>query len=222
MPDSTKATAARAGDPLTPREREVLALLAGGLSTADVAEKLGITAATVKVHLTHVFRKTGTANRVQACRYYLDQLRHDPVLQDEARPGSAIDRDDQQATSGPQSRDVPRRGARLTDRELQVLELVGAGDTTEAITRELGVSEATVKTHLTSIYKKTGSQNRIQAARYYLRHYGTAAAAHLTNFDDDIADIKARLHELQPALEEAQRLHQALEALQAARIASTR
>jgi hypothetical protein len=65
----------------------------------------------------------------------------------------------------------------------------------------------------------TGSQNRVQAARYYLRHYGSADAAQLTNLEDDIADVKARLHELQPAVEEAQRLRDLLEALQAARSA---
>jgi predicted transcriptional regulator len=97
-----------------------------------------------------------------------------------------------------------------------VLEHIGAGATSETIARELGLMQTTIKSHLAHIYKKTGSQNRVQAARYYLRHYA-ADTAQLTNLDDEIADIKVRIHELQPAVDEAQRLQQALEKLQAAR-----
>lgn len=100
-----------------------------------------------------------------------------------------------------------------------MLELIGAGETTAAIGRELGLSQSTIKSFLTRIYKKTGSQNRVQAARYYLRRYATTDAAQLSNVDDDIADVRARLHELEPAVQEAQRLKHALEALQAARSA---
>jgi DNA-binding CsgD family transcriptional regulator len=67
-----KAARARRGDPLTPRELEILALLAAGHSSAAIAERLEITPATVKTHLTSVYRKIGAANRVQAARHYLD------------------------------------------------------------------------------------------------------------------------------------------------------
>jgi DNA-binding NarL/FixJ family response regulator len=201
------------GTPLSPREREVLALLAGGVSSTDIAEQLGITPATFKVHLTHIFQKTGAANRVQAARYYLDNLQHDHAAENavELGGGSAITRDDENATRGDLGPGAPPRGARLSRRELQVLERVSVGAPSDEIARELGVVQATIKTYLRSIYKKTGSQNRIQAARYYLRHYGTADAVQFSNLEDDIADIKARLYELQPAVEEAQRLQDALE-----------
>jgi DNA-binding CsgD family transcriptional regulator len=58
--------------PLSPREREVLALIAAGHSTPAIAEQLGITAGTVKAHLTSIYKKTRVHNRVQAARYYLD------------------------------------------------------------------------------------------------------------------------------------------------------
>jgi DNA-binding CsgD family transcriptional regulator len=45
---------------------------------------------------------------------------------------------------------------------------VAAGETTAAIARRLGIAENTVKSHLTNVYAKTGSRNRVQAARYYL------------------------------------------------------
>ena len=61
-------------DALTPRQREILALVASGLSSPDVADQLGISPGTVKTHLTAVYRTIGVRNRVQATRYYLDHL----------------------------------------------------------------------------------------------------------------------------------------------------
>jgi DNA-binding NarL/FixJ family response regulator len=51
---------------LTPREREVLILLAQGLSNADVARQLFISEATVKTHLAHVMTKLGVREKAQA------------------------------------------------------------------------------------------------------------------------------------------------------------
>jgi DNA-binding NarL/FixJ family response regulator len=59
---------------LTPRQREILALVASGLSTPDVAAQLGISPGTVKTHLTSIYKAIGVRNRVQATRYYLDHL----------------------------------------------------------------------------------------------------------------------------------------------------
>jgi DNA-binding CsgD family transcriptional regulator len=72
MPRPNKAARARKGDALTPRELEILALLAAGESTPAIAARLGITPSTIKTHLTSVYRKIDTQNRVQAARYYLD------------------------------------------------------------------------------------------------------------------------------------------------------
>lgn len=56
----------RSGKPrLTPREREVVRLVARGLKNREIAEQLSITAGTVKVHLMHVFEKTGLKDRFQ-------------------------------------------------------------------------------------------------------------------------------------------------------------
>ena len=56
-------------DGLSAREVEVLRLVAMGASNPDVAEQLGIATTTVARHLTHIFEKTGVANRVEATRY---------------------------------------------------------------------------------------------------------------------------------------------------------
>jgi DNA-binding NarL/FixJ family response regulator len=56
-------------DDLTPREAEVLKLLAAGLSNAEIARELIISEHTVKTHVNHVFAKTSSRDRAQAIRY---------------------------------------------------------------------------------------------------------------------------------------------------------
>ena len=51
---------------LSPREREVLGLLAQGLPTKQIARSLGITERTVKFHVTSLFGKLDASNRAQA------------------------------------------------------------------------------------------------------------------------------------------------------------
>ncbi len=56
-------------DDLTPREAEVLKLIANGLSNAEIAEALVVSQATVKTHVNRIFYKTGARDRAQAVRY---------------------------------------------------------------------------------------------------------------------------------------------------------
>ncbi|WP_085948533.1 helix-turn-helix transcriptional regulator [Candidatus Protofrankia datiscae] len=57
-------------DELTAREREVLALIAGGASNQEIAEQLVITVGTVKTHVKHILAKLGAVNRSQAIAAY--------------------------------------------------------------------------------------------------------------------------------------------------------
>ncbi len=54
---------------LTPREEEILSLVMRGMKNRQIAEELSITTGTVKVHLMHVFEKTGVKDRFELAMY---------------------------------------------------------------------------------------------------------------------------------------------------------
>ncbi|GAA3815488.1 response regulator transcription factor [Nocardioides panacisoli] len=69
-----------------------------------------------------------------------------------------------------QSRSGPRADPDLTPREVEVLGLVRKGLANKQIARRLGISERTVKAHLTSAFARIGVQDRTQAAVWAERH----------------------------------------------------
>jgi len=58
----------------------------------------------------------------------------------------------------------------LTDREREVLTLVAKGLANKQIARSLGISERTVKAHLTSVFQRIGVTDRTSAALWATRH----------------------------------------------------
>jgi len=64
----------------------------------------------------------------------------------------------------------PPVDADLTERELEVLRLIGTGATNREIADQLVVSEGTVKNHVSSILSRLGLRDRTQAALYAHQH----------------------------------------------------
>jgi DNA-binding NarL/FixJ family response regulator len=64
---------------LTPREADVLRLIAAGQSNREIARSLFVTEATVKTHINRIFAKTGARDRAAAVRYAYIHGYADPV-----------------------------------------------------------------------------------------------------------------------------------------------
>lgn len=86
-----------------------------------------------------------------------------------------------ESTKGAQMLGLPERGRdasgqpssvriQLTERQEQVLQLLARGAPIKIICRELGLSEGTVKTHVTAIYRAFGASNRTEALLAARRH----------------------------------------------------
>jgi len=73
--------------PLTPREQQVAALVAKGMKNREIAEALSIATGTVKIHLMHIFEKTGIRDRfelaLQGLRIATERDRAEAVAQEE-------------------------------------------------------------------------------------------------------------------------------------------
>ncbi|MBI1918638.1 MAG: response regulator transcription factor [Planctomycetes bacterium] len=71
----THAAEALLAQRLSPREQEIARHVASGLSNQEIADRLSISEATVKAHLTHIFQKLGVRDRTQlAAHYHRTQL----------------------------------------------------------------------------------------------------------------------------------------------------
>lgn len=63
---SVKVEQKRLVEPLTPREKEILGLVASGMSNKEIADKLYLSLRTVKAHLSNIFNKMEVASRSEA------------------------------------------------------------------------------------------------------------------------------------------------------------
>jgi len=65
--------------------------------------------------------------------------------------------------AGGRERDIAARVAELTPQQFRVLQMLATGQLNKQIAHALGISEATVKAHMTAVLRKLGANNRTQA-----------------------------------------------------------
>jgi DNA-binding NarL/FixJ family response regulator len=82
LADAMRRRMSPSGPQLSPRESEVLALLAEGLGVAGIARQLFVSESTAKTHISKIYEKLGAANRAQAIMHAIRA----GLLSDDDRP----------------------------------------------------------------------------------------------------------------------------------------
>jgi len=106
----------------------------------------------------YLMKDTSSEELIQAIR---DTFNYQPAMQ--PKIARQLMQDIQSQDSKPGSEMA------LTEREIEILQLVALGKTNQEIADDLVLSERTVRTHITNILAKLGLSNRTQAALYALR-----------------------------------------------------
>jgi NarL family two-component system response regulator LiaR len=122
----------------------------------------------------YLMKDTSSEELIQAIR---DTYHYQPAMQPKIARKLMQDIQRQDTKPGPDNT--------LTEREIEILQLVALGKTNQEIADDLVLSERTVRTHITNILAKLGLSNRTQAALYALRE----GIAHIKyTLPDDKAD----------------------------------
>ena len=122
-------------DRLSGREKEVAEFVFQGKTNKEIAELLGVKEHTVKTYVSRIYRKLHVNTRRQIAG----------------------------ALSGAQGEGGPHV-VTLTQREKEVADLLTLGASNQQIAHLLGISENTVKMHVTHIFAKLEVRNRTKAA----------------------------------------------------------
>ena len=103
LDDVVRATRSRTSKDLSPREQEVLALLALGRTNAEIGEQLFLSVDTVKTYVRRVFAKLGVNNRTQAAMHAAERSLtplHGSRLSQESSAGRALGRTERPQVPG--------------------------------------------------------------------------------------------------------------------------
>lgn len=132
-------------------------VLTGLIDKRQVLEALQLGARGVVLKDAIVEHLTACIHAVMQGQYWLDGRPVQNLLQ--------VLRDLTAQTTPP-----PRKTFGLTARELEVVNLITEGCTNKDIAKTFGISEETVKRHLTNIFNKLGVGNRLELALFALNH----------------------------------------------------
>jgi FixJ family two-component response regulator len=140
-------------DSLSPREKEVMALVTAGFINKQAAHLIGLTEITVKFHRHNLMKKLGARSLVDLVRF-ADTLGGSRVMR------SYPPRSEREA------RDLRARYDSLSPREKEVMALVTAGLINKQAAHQIGVTEITVKFHRHNLMKKLGARSLVDLVRF--------------------------------------------------------
>jgi DNA-binding CsgD family transcriptional regulator len=129
---------------LSPREQEVLRLLADDKSTGDIARNLGVAMSTLRNHLINIYQRLRVRNRQEAVALF----RRDASTPDGMSPSSAL---------------PPPVPEALSPREQEALKLLAKDQSRADIALSLDITEGTLSGLLSDVYRKLGVKNRQDA-----------------------------------------------------------
>jgi len=121
------------------------------------AVRLGAVGLVLKEHALETVLKA--IEKVHAGEAWLDRAMIATILQERTRPAPTQNRSLEE-----------EKNATLTDRELQVIRLLGEGLKNKDVADRMHISEATVSHHLTSIFNKLGVADRLELVIYAYQH----------------------------------------------------
>jgi DNA-binding NarL/FixJ family response regulator len=114
----------------------------------------------------YLLKTAETDELVRAIRYVASGKRPlDPAVTDRVMARAAGGRPGSESPAGTKRDELDG----LTERELEILKLVGRGLTNKRIGRQLFISDRTVQAHLSNIFSKLGVESRTEAAMYAVR-----------------------------------------------------
>jgi DNA-binding NarL/FixJ family response regulator len=153
----------------TAMARTRIILLTGNPNATSIATALenGAVGLVLKQQAPELLIKAIT--KVHAGELWLDRLATARLLAELSRPMPAAERDPD-----------AERAALLTQREREVVSLVGEGLRNSQIAGRLCISEVTVRNHLTSVFRKLEIANRFQLVIYAFQHGLATLPSHMT------------------------------------------
>jgi DNA-binding NarL/FixJ family response regulator len=141
---------------LTPRECEVLELLLEGLSSKEIARRLGISGATARCHVQNILTKLGVYSRAQAAALATESAPAKGGRPADGAAAGSVGRPVDGRVGGSVGRPAVGRLASLTPRETEVLRALAAGMEKREIAEHFVVSPHTVRTHVQRVLAKLG------------------------------------------------------------------
>ena len=146
---------------LTEREKEVLELIGQGMTTKGISEELSIAATTVETHRRHLIDKLGVKNSKELMLYVAKHGVRVPVVE----KATLIKKE-----PVPAKEEIASEKSTLTEREQEVLSLIGEGLSTKEIAGKLDIAAATVESHRSHLIEKLEVKSTKDLVKYAITH----------------------------------------------------